>query len=93
MLILLLVLLRQHDLHHLQTGQDAVTGAGIFGEDDMTTLLAANAAAVLSHVLIDVLVAHSGLGVADALLIESLIQAKIGHNRGNDGKRTINDVL
>ena len=51
----------------------------------MTTLLATNTAAVLSHILIDVLVTHSGLGVADALLIKSLIQAKVGHDRGNDG--------
>ena len=51
----------------------------------MAALLTADAAAVLGHILVDVLVAHSGLGVADALLIKSLIQAKVGHDRGNDG--------
>ena len=51
----------------------------------MTTLLATDTAGVFRHVLVDVLVAHSGLGVADALLIKSLIQAKVGHDRGNDG--------
>ena len=51
----------------------------------MTTLLTADTAAVLSHVLIDVLVTHCSLGVADALLVKSLIQTKVGHNRGNDG--------
>ena len=51
----------------------------------MATLLTADTAAVFSHVLIDILVAHSGLGVADALLIKSLIQTKVGHDRGNDG--------
>lgn len=59
----------------------------------MTALLTTDTTAVLRHVLVYVLVAHSSLGVTDTLLIESLIQAKIGHNRGNDGKRTINDVL
>ena len=52
-------LLRQHDFHHLETGQNTVTGASVLREDDMTTLLTANTAAVLRHVLIDVLVAHS----------------------------------
>ena len=51
----------------------------------MTTLLTTNTAAVLSHILVNILVAHSGLGVADPLLIKSLIQAKVGHDRGNDG--------
>ena len=51
----------------------------------MTTLLTTDTAAVLRHVLIDVLVAHSGLCIADALLIESLVQTEVGHNRGNDG--------
>ena len=51
----------------------------------MTALLTTDTAAIFCHVLIDVLVTHCGLGVADALLIKSLIQAKVGHNRGNDG--------
>ena len=62
--------LGQHYFHHLQAGQDAITSAGVLGEDDMAALLTADTAAVLSHVLIDVLVAHSGLGVADALLVK-----------------------
>ena len=63
----------------------SVCSAGVLAEDNMTTLLTADTAAVLSHILIDVLVTHCGLGVADALLIKSLIQAKVGHDRGNDG--------
>ena len=35
-------LLRQHDLHDLQGGQDAVAGPGILGEDDVAGLLAAD---------------------------------------------------
>ena len=77
--------LSQHDFHHLETGQDAVTGAGVLREDDMTALLAADTAAVLSHVLVDVLVAHSSLGVANALLIERLVEAKVGHNSRDYG--------
>ena len=51
----------------------------------MTALLTTDTAAVLSHVLIDVLVTYCSLGVADAPLIKSLIQTKVGHDRGNDG--------
>ena len=47
----------------------------------MAALLTADAAAVLGHILVDVLVAHSGLGVADALLIKSLVQAKATSQR------------
>ena len=86
-------LLRQHDFHHLQAGQDTITSAGVLAEDNMTTLLTADTAAVLSHVLIDVLVTHCGLGVADALLIKSLIQAKVGHDRGNDGTMRAGSLL
>ena len=43
-------LLCQHDLHHLETGQDTITGACVLGEDDMTALLTANTAAVLGQV-------------------------------------------
>ena len=32
---------------------------------------------MVHHVLVDVLVAHGGLGVADALLVEGLVQAEI----------------
>ena len=75
----------QHYFHHLQAGQDTITSAGVLAEDNMTTLLTADTAAVLSHILIDVLVTHCSLGVADALLIKSLIQAKVGHDRGDHG--------
>ena len=51
----------------------------------MAALLTADAAAVLGHVLVHVLVAHSSLGVADAQLVEGLVQAEVGHDRGDDG--------
>ena len=51
----------------------------------MPGLLTAQTAVVLRHVLVDVLVAHSGLCIADALLIKRLVQTKVGHDRGNDG--------
>ena len=38
----------QHDLHHLQAGQDTITGAGVLAEDNMTALLTANTAAVFA---------------------------------------------
>ena len=51
--------LSQHDLHHLEAGQDTVTGACVFGENDVTALFAADATAVLCHILVDVLVAYA----------------------------------
>ena len=79
------LLLGQHDLHHLQARQDAVAGAGVLGEDDMAALLAADAAAVFGHVLINILVTDGSLGVADALLVERLVQTEVGHDGGDDG--------
>ena len=40
---------------------------------------------MLHHVLVDVLVAHLGLGVVDAQLVEGLVQAEIGHDGGDHG--------
>ena len=51
----------------------------------MTALLAAQAAAVGHHVFVDVLIAHLGLGVADAQLVEGFVQAEVGHDGGDDG--------
>ena len=51
----------------------------------MAALLTADAAAVLGHILVDILVTHGSLGVADALLVKGLVQTKVGHDRGNDG--------
>ena len=42
---------------------------------DVAGLLAAQRAAVFAHVLVDVLVAHGGLGVADAQPVEGAVQA------------------
>ena len=50
----------------------------------MAALLAADAAAVFRHILIHILVAHGGLGIVNALLIKSLVQAEVGHNGGDD---------
>ena len=50
----------------------------------MTALLTADTAAVLSHVLINILIADSGLSVTDTLLIESLVETKVGHNCGDN---------
>jgi len=50
----------------------------------MTALLTTNTATVLFHILVNILVTHSSLSVADTLLIKSLVEAKVGHNCGND---------
>ena len=51
----------------------------------MSALLAAQTAAVGHHVLVDVLVAHGGLGVADVQLVEGLVQAEVAHDGGDHG--------
>ena len=50
----------------------------------MAALLTADTAAVLDHILINILIADSGLSVTDTLLIESLVEAKVGHNCGDN---------
>ena len=75
----------QHHLHQLQAGEDAVAGGGVLGKDDMARLLAAQGAAVLAHILIHGLVAHGGLGIADAVPVEGAVQAEVGHDRGDYG--------
>ena len=49
----------------------------------MTTLLTTDTTAVLRHVLVYVLVAHSSLGVTDTLLIKRFVQTKVGHDSRN----------
>ena len=78
------LLLGQHDFHHLQTSQNTITGTGVLAENDMTTLLTTNAAAVLCHILVDILITNGGLGITDALLIKCLVQTKVGHDGGNN---------
>ena len=51
----------------------------------MTALFTANAATVLCHILIDILIAHGSLGIVDALLIKCLVQTKVGHNGRDNG--------
>ena len=46
----------------------------------MAALLTTDTAAVLRHVLIDILVAHGGLSITDALFVKGLIQTKVGHD-------------
>ena len=71
-------------LHDLDGGQQAVAGVGVAAEDDVAGLLAADQVAVLAHVFGNVLVAHGGLFIADAELIERLVQAHVGHDGGDD---------
>ena len=46
----------------------------------MATLLPTDTATVLCHVLVNILVAHSSLGIANTLFIECFVQTKVGHN-------------
>ena len=51
----------------------------------MAALLAAQTVAVHHHVFVDVLVAHLGLLIADAALVEGLVQTEVAHNGGHHG--------
>lgn len=50
----------------------------------MPGLFAADQVPVGAHILRDVFIAHSRLFIANAGLIERLIQAEVGHNRRDD---------
>ena len=47
----------------------------------MPRLLAAQRTAVLFHIFVDVLVAHLRLSIIDALTLQRLIEAEVGHHR------------
>ncbi len=47
----------------------------------MAALLAAQAAAVLHHVFVDILIPHLGFGVADAQFVKSFVEAEVTHDR------------
>ena len=50
----------------------------------MARLLAAQAVSSLGHVFIHIFIAHSRFVVADALPVQSFIEAQIGHDCGDD---------
>ena len=74
----------EHDLHELDGRQKSVTSIGIFAENNVPGLFAADQVSVGAHILRDVFIADGRLFIADARLIERLIQAEVGHNRRND---------
>ena len=79
-----LLLTGHDDLHYFKAGEYTVACRSILGEDDMSALLAADAAAVLLHVLINVLVAYSSLCVVNTYLVKGSVKTEVGHNCSND---------
>ena len=73
------------DLHHLQAGQNAVARTGIFGENDVTGLLSANAVTVFHHVFIHIPVPHRGFCIVNSQFVKGFVQAEIGHDRRHHG--------
>ena len=51
----------------------------------MTGLLAADAVAVVHHLLVHVFITHSGLDVVHADLVQRLVQPQVGHDGGDNG--------
>ena len=51
----------------------------------MTTLFTTDTAAILCHILIDVLISNGSLSITDTLLIKCFVQTKVGHNCCNNG--------
>ena len=62
-----------HDIHQHQRRHHAVAGVGVFAEDHMARLLAAEEVALLLHAFIDKAVSHLRLLVADAVVVEGLV--------------------
>jgi len=58
---------------HVQGGEDAVTGGGVDGVDDVPGLLAAQGVAALEHPLAHVAVAHARLDGADGETVRVLL--------------------
>ena len=56
---------------------------GVLPENDMAGLLAADHEVILLHVLVNIAVAHGGLFIADARLVQCLVQTEVAHN-GSD---------
>ena len=74
-----------HNFRNLETGEDALTGGGILGEDDMTGLLAAQTAAVLHHIFVNIFVTDFGFGIFDTQFVKCLVQTEVAHNRSDNG--------
>ena len=51
----------------------------------MAGLLAADAVTVVHHLLVDVFIAHRGLDIVHADLVQRLVQPQVGHDGGDDG--------
>src|SRR4051812_39574862 len=69
----------------LQCGDQPVAGRRIVAEDDMPGLLTAEIAADTAHLLDDIPVADRGAMQPDAAVGEAPFEAKIGHDRRNQG--------
>ena len=74
----------EHDLHELDGRQQSVTSIGIFAENNVPGLFAADQVSVGAHILRDVFITYGRLFIADAGLVERLVQAEVGHNRRDD---------
>ena len=63
----------QYHAHELDGGEYAVAGGGVFAEDYVTRLLAAQTVAAAYHGIVDVPVAHGGLFVGNALCVQRVV--------------------
>jgi len=71
----------EHDLHELDGRQQSVASIGIFAENNVPGLFAADQVSVGAHILCDVFITNVRLFIADAGLVERLVQAEVGHDR------------
>ena len=55
----------------------------MLAEDDVAGLLAAQAVAVLGHILVHIFVTDCGLLVGDAFPVKCLVKTEVGHDGGN----------
>lgn len=72
-------------LQELQGRQLTVAGGGIFPENGVARLFAADGKAVGEHLLQHMAVAHGGADQVQAVLPAIFVQTQVGHHCGNNG--------
>ena len=74
-----------HDVEQAEHGQHAVASGGLFVENDVAGLFAADVGAEADHLFENVLIADGGTSELDAAGLEGQFEAEVGHDRRDDG--------
>src|SRR5206468_4878725 len=74
-------------MHHLEGGEDPVSGRVVLAEDHVAGRLAAEEGAGAHHLFPNVSVADPGAYQADAVASEGRLETAVRHDRANDEPR------